>query len=211
VLHQSVVTLDDAEYVIQSCDFLDHEDLKMRIVRPDDEVEVEKKKNGGFYEANPSYSLVDGLVFCEKTQRLELLRMTYDESMDLYYVDPLIYRSFKQQYGLPIVSIHSPDDGNREFRTESVLHQLGYNVNEKSGLTAAERHEMLARFIDLGFVTVSSIVTLLTMLIKRNGVQKAGSKIKWEEDLAFISDYKVCHDRFAFVKRVRNATHTEQR
>ena len=211
VLHQSVVILDDAEYVIQSCDFLEHEDLKMRIVRPDDEVEVEKKKNGGFYEANSSYSLVDGLVFCEKTRRLELLRMTYDASMDLYYVDPLIYRSFKQQYGLPIVSIHSPDDGNREFRTESVLHQLGYNVNEKSCLTAAERHEMLARFVDLGFVTVSSIVNLLTMLIKRNGVQKAESKIKWQEDLAFISNYKVCHDRFAFVERIRNAARTEQR
>lgn len=211
VLHQSVVILDDAEYVIQSCDFLEHEDLKMRIVRPDDEIEVEKRKNGGFYEANPSYSLVDGLVFCEKTRRLELLRMTYDESLDLYYVDPLIYRSFKQQYGLPIVSIHSPDDGNREFRTESVLHQLGYNVNEKSCLTAAERHEMLARFVDLGFVTVSSIVNLLTMLIKRNGVQKAESKIKWQEDLAFISNYKVCHDRFAFVERIRNAARTEQR
>ena len=211
VLHQSVVILDDAEYVIQSYDFLEHEDLKMRIVRPDDEIEVEKRKNGGFYEANPSYSLVDGLVFCEKTQRLELLRMTYDESLDLYYVDPLIYRSFKQQYGLPIVSIHSPDDGNREFRTESVLHQLGYNVNEKSGLTAAERHEMLARFVDLGFVTVSSIVNLLTMLIKRNGVQRTESQIKWQEDLAFISDYKVCHDRFAFVERIRNAARTEQR
>lgn len=211
VLHQNVVILDGREYVIQSCDYLNHEDERMRIVRPDEEVSVEKRKNGGFYEANPSYTLVDGLVFCEKTQRLELLRMTHDASLDAYYVDPFVYRSFVQQYGFPIVSIHAPDDGFLELRTESVLHQLGYNVDEKCGLTASERHEMLARFVDLGFVTICSIVNLLTMLIRRNGVRSPASKTKWEEDLEFITNYKVSHERFAFVERVRKATLTESR
>ncbi len=211
VSHQDAVILDDVEYAIQSCNYFNHEDQTMRFVRPDDELTVEVRRNGGFYQANASCSLVDGLVFCEKTKRLELLRMTYDASENVYYVDPTIYRSFEQQFGFPIVSIRAPDNVFRELRTESLLHQLGYNVNEKCSLTAAERHELLARFVDLGFVTVSSIVNLLTMFIKVNGVRRPASKIKWKEDLEFIFNYKVCHERFAFVERIKKATRTELR
>lgn len=206
VLKSDTIDLEGIEYIIQRCDYLNHEDARMKILRPDDRIYVEKRSNGGYYDPDEHVIFVDGLVFCEKSNHLELLRMSYDTSTKEYFVDTRLYHAFIRQHGYPIVGYCSNSGGFGELKVESLLHQLGYNVNQKDALTSAERQQMLARFVDLGFVSVSSVVNLLVSLIHRNGTRSPISKAKWEEDLKFISNYKINHERFAFVERITQAT-----
>jgi hypothetical protein len=167
-------------------------------------VEVAIRKNGGYYDNDENITLIHGLVFCENSKCLEVMPMSYNKNRDMYYVDNQVYNNFRMIYGLPIVThvLHS-ERGWQELREESLLHSLGYNVNATDGLSDAVRHRMLARFVDLGFIDVHSVVKLLTHLIILNRKTRDNACRKWENDLTFIRSYRVDPDRFAFVSKIR--------
>lgn len=174
------------------------------ILTPSTLVEVRTKKNGGYYSPNENIVLMHGLVFCEHSNRLEAIRVSYDECNQIYFVDNRIYNEFCRKHGLPIVRYARKSRGEyTDLQDESLLHMLGYNVNAKEGLSDQTRQNMLARFVELGFVEVRQIVHLLQSLIKRNGVDNPTSKEKWMKDLDFIINYKADPDRFVFISKIR--------
>lgn len=174
------------------------------MLSPSSCVEVDVKKNGGYYDLNGDVVQLHGLVFCESSKCYEVIAMSYNKDLDMYYVDSQVYRRFREMHGYPIVKYVSHSKGGLlELQEESLLHCLGYNVSSADGLSDAARHRMLASFVDLGFFDVHSIVRHLTFLINRNGKTRKNACEKWENDLAFIVDYRLDSDRFAFVSRIR--------
>ena len=204
VLHNQTILLDGIEYVIQRCDYYVNGAMSVRPVRPHDRVVVEKRKNGGYFDSDRNITLVDGLVFCERSLHLEILPMSFDNDSGVYFVDPHIYNSFLIVNGYPIVRYIAQNGSYySDLRDESLLHQLGYNVSQRDALTSEERQEMLGRFVDLGFVSIASIQNLLWSLIARNGARNPVCRAKWESDSNFLSTYKQNHDRFVFVQNIR--------
>nr|DAZ45327.1 MAG TPA: hypothetical protein [Caudoviricetes sp.] len=202
VLNNEFVEIDNEKFFIHFKSFKENNEL--RHISPSNSVEVKIVKNGGYYNPNKNFVIVDGLVFCEKSQRLEILRMSYDKENNLYFVDQKSYDNFKREHGIPIVRyVGSSRNGYCVLREHSLLNLLGYNVGEKDDLSETQRHVLLGKLVDLGFITVHSIVSLLESLIKRNGVNKPNARMKWQSDLEFIRNYKANPETFAFVKKIR--------
>ena len=168
-------------------------------------MEVMISKNGGYYDRDTDIIHIDGLVFCENSKCLEVMPMSYSVSMGIYFVDSRVYNQFRKSHGYPIVQyVSRSKDGFRELRDESLLHCLGYNVGFTDGLSDAERHKMLASFVDIGFFEIHSIVNHLTFLINLNGKTRIGACEKWNNDIEFISNYRIDSERFAFVSRIKS-------
>ena len=55
-----------------------------------------------------------------------------------------------------------------EFNTESLLHQIGYNVNSQDDLTAEQRQNLLKLAIDNNLYSISGLLSFLDWLIARN-------------------------------------------
>lgn len=204
-LNEATVQYNGENFVIQNCFYTDLKENSFRFLLPSESLVVETKRNGGYYEARKHLLQIDGLVFCEKSNCLEIMHMSYDPEFDIYYVDRHVYNDFLDLYGYPIIDNYAEHDFNnfRRLQPESLLHQLGYNVNKNENLSMSARQSMLARFVDLGFIDVSSIVSLLQSLIQRNGMRSPSSCEKWKDDLEFIKNYRIDHERFAFVHYVR--------
>ena len=81
-----------------------------------------------------------------------------------------------------------------EFNTESLLYQIGYNVNSQDNLTSQQRQHLLKLAIDNNLYSVSGLLSFLDWLIGRN--KKITTRdmslaiSKWEEDRAFVSSYQ---------------------
>ena len=208
VMKDSGVPIDGEDYIIQkvrwkaterSTDFV-------HILKPFSAVEVYIKQNGGYYENNPSLTIVNGLVLCEKSKKLEVLPVSYDKERDMYYVDRQVYENFRKSRGLPIVRhVKCAKKGWIKLSEESLLHQLGYNVSARDNFSDAERHRMLGRFVELGFTDVHSIVCHLTYLIElnKNTHTQITACEKWKNDLAYIRSYKVSPEGLVFLSKIK--------
>ena len=86
-----------------------------------------------------------------------------------------------------------------EFNTESLLHQIGYNVNLQENLTSEQRQNLLKLAIDNDLYSISGLLSFLDWLIARNkkittrDMSQAISK--WNEDRMFIANYKSSSQR----------------
>lgn len=81
-----------------------------------------------------------------------------------------------------------------EFNTESLLHQIGYNVNSQEGLTSEQRQNLLKLAIDNGLYSISGLLSFLDWLIARNkkvlNRDMSQAISKWTEDRFFVANYK---------------------
>lgn len=81
-----------------------------------------------------------------------------------------------------------------EFNTESLLHQIGYNVNSQEDLTSKQRQNLLKLAIDNDFYSISGLLSFLDWLIARNkkvlNRDMSQAISKWTEDRFFVANYK---------------------
>lgn len=82
--------------------------------------------------------------------------------------------------------------GEYKGKTESLLYALGYNVSAKEDLVDEQRQLILVSAIENGLITQGEIMSHLSFLITfgQNNKNKEKALPKWENDLAFISEYK---------------------
>lgn len=80
---------------------------------------------------------------------------------------------------------------NGRLQTESLLHQYGYNVNAKSGITSIQRQKILSLIIDEKIMSKYEIISHITWLIsmRKNANNMKDAIQKWNEDLTFVRNY----------------------
>ena len=81
------------------------------------------------------------------------------------------------------------------LNAESVLHQVGYNVNSTENLSTEQRHEILRRVIDFNLYSISGLCSFLDYLIDKNlkvTTRDMSSAIsKWQADRDYIANYNI--------------------
>lgn len=137
----------------------------------------------------------------------------YCETCDVYYILHSTYDSIK---GIPICDI-------KDFRTgqyiscssdydnivtsdyETMLHKLGYNVDQRNGLSAQERHDILAQIVAKHQIAKNEIISLLQYYIRRNANNSNMyyAVEKWQNDLEFIRRFRVQNCDTIEVNRIR--------
>lgn len=77
--------------------------------------------------------------------------------------------------------------------SESILKICGYSVSETDGLSESARHDILARIVDNNILTRTEIVSYLKFFIRlrENSNSFYFAVKKWNNDIEFISNYKV--------------------
>lgn len=89
-------------------------------------------------------------------------------------------------------------DGTK-LNVESLLHQIGYNVNAQDNLTSKQRQNLLKLAIDNNLYSTSGLLSFLDWLITRN--KKVSNRdmsqaiSKWAEDRIFVANYKLDSQR----------------
>lgn len=166
-------------------------------------------KSGGGYSTktmNNQEEIIDVLMFSPVTQRYESVHATYNKSNHKCYMDISIFRSFVKEYGNPRLwlsfgEVSSCKRSFDELRVESILHTYGYSVSDADGLTAAERHSLLAEIVDLEILTIPYIVNMLDFFISTHPSDKYyNARDKWTRDKIFISNYRIDTKRFLVVR-----------
>lgn len=80
---------------------------------------------------------------------------------------------------------------------ESLIHSLGYNVDAKNDLSAAQRQRILEYAICEGFFVKEQLLSFLSWLASRgrnnNGLQEAVAK--WDEDRQWVSQYQLSNKK----------------
>lgn len=83
-----------------------------------------------------------------------------------------------------------PKDGFSNWREESILHALGYNVSQAEGLTDLQRKVILERIIDSGAMTKDRVLSYLDFFVRMHGGTSSASE-KWKEDRRYIAAYNL--------------------
>lgn len=159
-------------------------------------------KNGGYYTNNPDVELVDLLVFSQKSQLLECLRVSYHKTYNEYTVSPNRLREFQRKHGIPyLTNLQSQrkENGFGNLAAESKLKAYGYSVGKDNGMSLEARHDLLATLVDMGILTIPDIVRLLEFLISSHKRNLLACE-KWNSDLAYIQGYKANPKRFIFMQ-----------
>lgn len=94
-----------------------------------------------------------------------------------------------------------------DFKCEynkSPLYLCGYNVNTSLGLQASTRQRILKQILDENILDKYEIINYLNYFISTNGKIKNHelAKLKWEEDLMFVRNYKFSEQSEIEISRV---------
>ena len=95
-------------------------------------VELEIKRNGGYFEDDEDIINLIALLFCERSQRLEYITISYDKNKCIYYLDPQILHNFIKTHGIPLIRLWR--EGSDNIQKQSVLNFYGYNVNANENI-----------------------------------------------------------------------------
>ena len=163
------------------------------------------RSNGGYYQGKDKrYQIVDLLLYTRRTDRLQILKSTFDSRGSFYYTDARLFREFVLQHGMPEVqttfSLSNSQSKGRisfdEMAEESILKQFGYSVG-KNGMSRENRRRLLADLVDMKILTVSKIIFLLNFFLSSHtGSQYYNACNDWQSDIEFISTYRTNPSRF---------------
>ncbi len=159
------------------------------------------RKGGGLYRGLPQHEaeLIDILLYSPFTGCFEVAHASHDKEHNIFYMDAKVFRGFVEKYGNPGVKIAAYQIGVSNFSTlrdESILHAYGYVVGN-AGLPTQSREALLGEVMDLGMMSVESILNLLELNISTHtGDKNADARACWESDKQFVMSYKVNPERF---------------
>lgn len=137
--------------------------------------------------ANLGYSCKINIYYCPVCKR--------------YYINSKQYSEFACKYGLPVVRLRW--DKSRElvdflqWKEESILHLMGYNVGSKDNLSDNERHEILLHALKTDTLTKAEIIAFLEFLIHKNedNINFKNACYKWNRDIRFMRNYRIDQQR----------------
>lgn len=124
-----------------------------------------------------------------------VLPVHYCEDCERYMIGSLSLSLFREYSGKFIAQITEfISDNNNEWglRSESKLHQLGYNVVDGK-LSLAERQNILISVIEGKQLTFFEVVATIEQNIRNfeNNYRMQNAVAKWQTDLKFINEYMV--------------------
>ena len=92
-----------------------------------------------------------------------------------------------------------------EWRTESLLHKMGYNVDARQGLSDSIRQDILATAVDFKIMSRTEMMDFLSLLIRSrlNDDRMQNAISKWETDRKFVSKYKLNTKNYVRVKSIK--------
>lgn len=110
-----------------------------------------------------------------------------------YFIGKKTLSLFEKTYGKLFVEKRMAcelDNDFTNFRTESKLHRLGYNVIE-GDMTKEERQKRLIYLLEHNKISYLEICSTIeqNILMFKNSYRHAYAITKWQEDLKFIGDY----------------------
>ena len=115
---------------------------------------------------------------------------------------PLCRKITLQQY---LTNGESILDGNK-LNAESLLHQIGYSVNQQDNLNSMQRQTLLKFAIDYELYSVSGLLSFIDWLIAQNKKvvtrDMSNAISKWQEDRDFVSHYKECERRIVNIDTI---------
>lgn len=126
----------------------------------------------------------------------------YCENCRLYFIMESVFKKVTA-IGNPLCLIveykkyanknHYYENRLDELSPQSRLNMCGYNVSKHNGLTALERQKILAGMVDNGIATRQEILSYLQYFIhmRETREQYKNAIDKWEEDIDFISNYRI--------------------
>ena len=112
------------------------------------------------------------------------------------YMNYQMYKAYDQKYGglefraeVVVSEAVNATDG-LGFSADSFLSRNGYSVKED--VPKSTRREVLANILDGNIATKQEIIEKITEFInlRRNDPKMDGAIARWEEDIAFVADYK---------------------
>lgn len=131
-----------------------------------------------------------------------------EETYELYVSyceDCRTYRAFSSDYeellkrGKPLCKVFKSEKEYNQnknnlytYKSHSVLNTMGYTVKANSGLSTAERRNILLKAISNKLLTTDEVISFLNWLIAsrrgRSGYESAVDK--WTSDILFLKNYK---------------------
>lgn len=132
----------------------------------------------------------------------EFINGWYCNDCNNFYIDVVDYNKLRRKGILICKNMTeekyfesiSKSSTNNIYGEESILHQYGYNVSDKDGLTDEQRWAILAVLVDHQVLDREWIKSFLRGLINRFGRQNkdySSAIEKWESDIDFISRYQI--------------------
>lgn len=137
-----------------------------------------------------------------------LINALYCKKCEKYYINADSLNLYASRYGLPTVRLNivSESAGTvyQNWKEESILHILGYNVNANCALPPTQRQQILSEAMDAGVISKVEVIDFLEALISRNRYRKNFSDAvrKWKDDLAYVLDYRINRQRKVYGKLV---------
>lgn len=117
-----------------------------------------------------------------------------------YYINIEQYNQFAKKYGLPFVKLRTNSPtmiDYTDFKDESILHIMGYNVNCIDALSSSERHNILIHALATNTLTKAQIISFIEFLIYRNKnkLKLENACSKWRDDVNFIRNLNIDKQR----------------
>ena len=133
-------------------------------------------------------------VDCLNVDRKIILPVHYCKFCKKYCIGRITLEIFEKNYGKLIIEKRMLDDygGFQNFRSESKLHSLGYNVINGE-MTESERHKLLVYLLEsrkISYLEICSTIEGNIQLFKDSYRHSLAVK-KWKEDLKFIGKYMI--------------------
>ena len=131
------------------------------------------------------------------------INVNYCENCKRFYIHKIDFDRYCDRYGIILGSISldymgfPKQQGQFNLAAESPLHFCGYTVNQQDNYTESERHKILASIMNHGIMKKPEIINYLHFYINTQGSnkRKALAVSKWEDDLDFVTNYRLDKQR----------------
>ena len=153
---------------------------------------------------------ITALVWCSRSEKLVPISLYHCEECNFYFINYESYKRYADKFGLPFLQLttrehyfSTTNDYYSQLREQSDLAIYGYNVNQYTDMTHCERINLLTDLIDMGLITKAKIINHIEYLLRSRRNEKYRlARIKWQEDLEYINDYKINTQRFVWTKLI---------
>lgn len=157
-----------------------------------------------------SHDLIQATAILHNRSDNEIeLNVEYCVDCKKFLLDYTLFEEYRNRHGVLIgnlrMIVNDNFDGEYDLALESPLKLSGYNVSQKDGFTAQERHYILARIIHDRIMSKGEVIRYLSYFLRMNGA-KSGNELavsKWREDLCFVQEYDINTQPKAIISDIR--------
>ena len=127
------------------------------------------------------------------------------------------YYMFKHDFlemrkiGIPLCATYYEEDLKKkkiitkfQYKSQSVLHSMGYTVNAVLDLSSIERQDILLKALNKNLFEINDLLSFLNWLIQtRQSQPKYEMAVaKWKEDMEFVKNYHKCDRDKIYIEKI---------